>query len=54
MHVMLEFQCMHNNLLTARKVVPISEGQQRKSKLNTTSGAVYKEVMVNTKEEVHI
>ena len=54
---MLALQCMHDNLLkrhsfflgAARKVVPISDDQQRKSKLNTTSGGGYMEVKVNTK-----
>ena len=30
-------------------MVPISEDQQKKSKLNTTSGGGYMEVKVNTK-----
>ena len=43
------FQKIWLLLNTARKVVPISEDRQRKSKLDTTSGAGYMEVKVKIK-----
>ena len=49
----IQFVIMTQLLIgNAHKVVPINEDRRRK--LNMTSGAGYMEVNVNTKSEVHI